>query len=216
MAESPTIRVQARAVTGKHVRRLRAQGLIPANISGGGKPSSAIQIPTAELTHLLNERHTSVLKIRVGSARGENVLLGRVERDAITGTVLHVDFRRVRMDQPVRAKVAVHLIGEAPAIKLHGGVLLHLLDTVEIESLPADIPEAVTLDISPLDELNSLLTVADIQSPPDIAVLSAATEPVVTIKAPRIEIPEVEAVAPAAPVPAEPVSGGESEGSESS
>jgi len=118
-----------------------------------------------------------------------------------------VDFRRVQLNQPVHARVPLHLTGEAPAIRLHGGVLLHLLDAVEIESLPANIPEAVMLDISPLDELNSLLTVADIQLPKNVKLVSAATEPAVTIKPPRIEVPEVEAPAAApevAPLPVEP------------
>jgi large subunit ribosomal protein L25 len=201
MADTVTVQVQPRAITGKHVRKLRAQGIVPGNISGGAKPSTAIQIPSADLTRLLKEHHTSVLRLRVGSAAGENALLGRVERDPITTAVLHVDFRRVRLNQPVRTKVPVHLTGEAAAIKDYNGVLLHLLDSVEIESLPANIPEAVILDISSLHELNSLLTVAEIQAPAGVTMLSAATEPVVTIKPPKIEVPAPEA--PAAPEPAE-------------
>lgn len=212
MADTVTLQVQPRDVTGKHVRRLRAQGLIPANISGAEKPSVAIQISSTDFTHLLKERHTGVLRLRVGSSAGENALLGRVERDPITSAILHVDFRRVRLNQPVRARIPVHLTGEASAIKDYNGVLLHLLDTIEIEALPTKIPEAVTLDISPLNELNSLLTVADIQPPSGVTVLSAATEPVVTIKPPKIEVPVPEA-ATEAEVVAPPPTGEASENS---
>ena len=197
MPEQVTIMAQERQITGKSVRNLRVQGIIPANISGGEKPSIAIQLPAGELTSLL-KRHggVGVLRISIGSsASAETAILGKVERNPITSAILHVDFRRVRLNQVMRSRVPIHLTGEAPAVKLNGGMLLHLLDTVEIESLPGNIPESVTLDISPLEELNSLLTVGDIQLPANVKILSTASEPVVTIKAPRIEVPEVEAPA---------------------
>ena len=208
MPEQFNIKAQARQITGKRVRHLRARGITPANINGAARPSVAIQLLPEELRRLLKRHSAGVLRIQLDrGSRIETVLLNRVERDPITTRVLHVDFRRVQLNQPVHARVPLHLTGEAPAIRLHGGVLLHLLDAVEIESLPANIPEAVMLDISPLDELNSLLTVADIQLPKNVKLVSAATEPAVTIKPPRIEVPEVEAPAAApevAPLPVEP------------
>lgn len=196
MPEQFTIMAQERQITGKQVRNLRAQGLIPANISGGAIPSIAIQLPTAELNGLLKRHGAGVLRIHVGAnARAETAILSRIERNPITTAVLHVDFRRVKLDQVMHSRVPIHLTGEAPAIKIHGGLLLHLLDTVEIESLPGNIPESVTLDISSLEEMNSLLTVGDIQLPANVKMISPASEPVVTIKAPRIEVVEVEAPA---------------------
>ncbi len=204
MPEQFDLNVQARQILGKRVRRLRIQGITPANISGATMPSVAIQLPEDEMKRLLKHRTAGVLRIHVGkSSRAETALLNRVERDPITSEVLHVDFRRVRLDQPVRARVPLHLTGEAPAIKIHNGVLLHLLDSLEIEALPGNIPEAVTLDISPLEELNSVLTVADIQVPSKVKLLTSPDEPAVTIKPPRIEV-EVEAPAAAAAPEAAP------------
>lgn len=198
MPEQLNIKAQVREITGKRVRNLRSRGIIPANLSGDAKPSVAIQLPADELNRLLKRRGAGVLRLQIGAApRSETALLNRVERNPITSAVLHVDFRRVRLNQPVHARVPVHIIGEAPAIRVQGGVLLHLLDTVEIEALPANIPEAVTLDISPLEELNSTLTVADIQLPGNVKMVSPEGEAVVTVKAPRIEVPEVEAPAAA-------------------
>lgn len=208
MSEQLNIKAQMREITGKRVRNLRARGIIPANISGAAKPSIAIQLPVDELNRLLKRHGANVLRIQIGSAsRTETALLNRVERNPITSAVLHVDFRRVRLNQPVHARVPLHLIGEAPAVRIHGGVLLHLLDTIEIEALPANIPEALTLDITTLEELNSLLTVADIQLPANVKMMSPVAEPVVAVKPPRIEVPEVEAPAAApemAPPPEEP------------
>lgn len=194
MPEQFNIKAQVREITGKRVRNLRAQGIIPANLSGDAKPSVAIQLPTDELNRLLKRRGAGVLRLQIGSAsRAETALLNRVARNPITSAVLHVDFRRVRLNQPVHARVPVHVTGEAPAIRVQGGVLLHLLDHIEIEALPANIPEAVTVDISSLEELNSTLTVASVQLPANVKMMSPEGEPVVTIKAPRIEVPEVEA-----------------------
>ena len=193
MAERFTLEVESRQVVGKQVRRLRAHGVIPANISGGAKPSVSIQIPAAEMTRLHKRHGAGMLYLQIGKEKNaETAILGRVERDAVTSAVLHVDFRRVRLDEPIHSRVPIHLTGEAPAVKIGGGVLIHLLDTLEIESLPTNIPDAVTLDISSLTELNSQLAVADITLPPKVTLVSAASEPVVTIKPPRIEAPEPE------------------------
>ncbi len=214
MPEQFSIKAQRRQITGKRVRELRAQGITPANISGAAKPSISIQLPADELSRLLKRHGVGVLRIHLGSGSSiETALLNRVERNPITSAVLHVDFRRVRLDQPVHARIPLHLTGESPAVRIHGGVLLHLLDSVEIEALPANIPEAVTLDISSLDELNSLLSVADIQLPANVKMMSPASEPVVTVKAPRIEVVEAEVPAAAAApeaIPAQAEAGGES------
>lgn len=214
MPEQFTIMAQERQITGKRVRILRAQGLTPANISGAAKPSVAIQLPASELIGLLKRHGAGVLRIHIGaSANAETAILSRIERNPISSAVLHVDFRRVLLDQVMRSHVPIHFIGEAPAVKVNGGMLLHLLDTVEIESLPGNIPEAVTLDISSLEEMNSILTVADIQVPANVKIMTSASEPVVTVKAPRIEVVEAEAPAAVAATEAIPVqeeAGGES------
>lgn len=199
MAERFTLEVEARQILGKKVRALRAHGVIPANISGGAKPSVAIQVSAGEMARLHKRHGAGLLYLHLGSDKNaESAILGRIERDPVTSAVLHVDFRRVKLNQPIHARVPIHLTGEPPAVKVEGGVLIHLLDTIEIESLPANIPESVTLDISSLAELNSQLTVADIGLPAKVTLVSSENEPVVTIKPPRIEVPEPEAPAAAA------------------
>lgn len=209
MAERFTLEVESRDILGKKVRGLRAHGVIPANISGGAKPSVAIQISAGEMARLHKRHGAGLLYLQLGSEKNaESAILGRIERDPVTSAILHVDFRRVRLNQPIHARVPIHLTGEAPAVRVEGGVLIHLLDTLEIESLPANIPEFVTLDISSLAGLNSQLTVADIALPPKVTLVSADNEPVVTIKPPRIEVPEPEVAAAATPEGAAEAEGG--------
>lgn len=196
MADEIAVRAQRRDVTGKQVRRLRAQGMTPGNISGGGQPSVAIQMDERAITDLLKHHGTPLLRITLDpSGDACTALLARVERDAVSTAVLHVDFRRVELSQPIKAHVTLHVEGEAPATKLYGGVLLHLTETIEVEALPGNLPDALVVDVSGMQELNSTLTAADIKVPAGVRLLVAQDEPIITIKPPRIETPEETAVA---------------------
>jgi len=121
-----------------------------------------------------------------------------VQRETVSGLIQHVDFQQVNLSEPVHAHAPVVVTGEAPAVRILNGVLLHPLTSVEVMALPRDLPESITADISGLTELNSSLFVRDLSIPPNVTLLTDPDEPVVTIQAPRI----VEEVAPSA-APAE-------------
>jgi len=185
------VRVQRREVMGKHARQLRSKGLTPGNISGGGKPSVAIQMDQRELVDIIKHHGAPILRISIEPDGGnDTALLAKVERDAVSSVILHVDFRRVKLTQPIKARVPLRTEGDAPAVKVYNGVLLHLMEAVEVEALPANLPDAVTIDISGLVELNSTLTAKDIKAPAKVQVLVAPDEPVITVKAPRVETAE--------------------------
>ena len=204
MANQVDVRVQRREVTGKHIRKLRAQGITPGNISGGGKPSIAIQMDQRELIHIIKQHGTPVLRVSVEpSGETDTALLARVERDAVSTAILHVDFRRVNLADPIKARVPLHTTGDSPAVKDYNGVLLHLMEAVEVEALPANLPDAVTIDISGLTELNSTLTAKDIKAPATVHVLVAPDEPIVMIKPPRVEVVEEQPAEGAEGQPAE-------------
>lgn len=191
MANEIQVKVQRREVTGKQARKLRAQGLTPGNISGGGKPSIAIQMNQRMLTDIIKQHGAPILRINIEpDGQTDTALLARVERDAVSTAILHVDLRRVTLSQPIKARVPLHTEGDAPAVKVYNGVLLHVMEMIEVEALPANIPDAVTVDISGLTELNSTLTAKEIKAPANVRVLVAPDEPVITIKAPRIEVVE--------------------------
>src|SRR5919202_6753783 len=127
--------VQARTLFGRKAGRLRRQGIVPANIYGGGLAESIpVQIDVRSLREvLLSAGTTTVVDVHVRTGEsGEDgrthpVLIERVSRHPATGQVLHVDLRQVRLDQPVRASVPVTFFGEAPAVHA-GGVLFHPVD----------------------------------------------------------------------------------------
>jgi large subunit ribosomal protein L25 len=204
MANEIKLRVQLREITGKQTSKLRAQGLTPGNISGGGKPSIAIQMSQRELTDLLKKPGAPILRISVDpSGETDTAMLTRVERNAISTAILHVDFRRVNLADPIKARVPLHIIGDSPAVKNYNGILLHLMESVEVEALPANLPDTLTIDISGLEELNSTLTAKDILAPANVQVLVSPDEPIIIVKAPRIEVEAEQPAAEAQPAAGE-------------
>ncbi|HEY7976152.1 MAG TPA: 50S ribosomal protein L25 [Ktedonobacterales bacterium] len=188
MANEIKVRAQVREAMGRHARQLRAQGLTPGNISGGGQPSIAIQMDQHALHDIIKATGAPILRITIepGGAT-DTALLARVERDPVSTAILHVDLRRIVLTQVIKARVPLRTEGDAPAVKVYNGILLHLMENVEVEALPRNLPDALTIDISGLTELNSTLTAKDIKTPANVHVLVSPDEPVITVKAPRVE-----------------------------
>ena len=209
MPEQITVEVEKRTVLGKKVRQLRRQGILPANIFGGGRDSIAIQLSTKEMERLLKVHgHSTIFRVMVPGAAADTVLIRRVQREPVTGAMQHVDFLHVEMSQPIRARISVRLTGEAPAVKLHGGMLIHPVDTLEVESLPADLPSALMVDVSGLTELNASLTARDVQMPQGVTLIANPDDLIVMVAVPRAAAAEV--AAPAAEAPAATPAAGES------
>ena len=130
-------------------------------------------------------------------------LAKEIQRDPVKRHYLHVDFYAVKMDEKVKAHVPVVLKGEAPAVEDLDGILTLGLDEIEIECLPGDLVNSIEVDISSLAELNSSISVADLQFPETLTVLSDPDSMVVRIEAPRT-VEEVEALEEAPAGSAEP------------
>jgi large subunit ribosomal protein L25 len=205
MAAKVSLEVAPRTTLGKQVKQLRRQGIIPANLYGRHLPSQALQVNLYTLDRFLaGHRATRVIDLQLGSRKGDvqNALIRHVARSPRSGEILHVDFLRVSMNEPITVRVPVTLKGTAPAVAVEGGVLLHLLDTLEIESLPGDIPEALELDINGLVAIDDSMRVSDVALPRGVTLLSPVDEPVVKVVAPRAVLAE-EAAAAAAEAAAE-------------
>ncbi len=93
-------------------------------------------------------------------------MIQQVQREPVSHAIQHIDFHYIVMSQPIRVHIPIRIEGEAPAIKRDKGVLLHVLESVELEALPARLPEVLTLDISDMEELNSIRHVSDLNVPP--------------------------------------------------
>lgn len=199
MPDQVNLRAQRRTVTGKKVRQLRREGKMPANLYGGHDASIPLQVDSHELETLFKKHGPTTLYRLVIAPDGmeQTALVRHVQREPVTGAIEHVDFLHVAMNQSIHARIPLRLQGEAPAVKIEGGVLLHPVDTLEVEALPANLPEFVEVDISRLTELNSSLYVRDVHLPPRVKLLSPEDEVVVSVTAPRTPAAEAEAAVPA-------------------
>jgi large subunit ribosomal protein L25 len=205
MPEQVPLQVEKRTVLGKKVRQLRRQGVLPANIFGGHRASIPIQLDAHELERMLKTYgHTTIFRVKVPGAAEDTVLIRHVQRAPTSGAIQHVDFLHVEMSQPIKARIPLHLTGEAPAVKLHGGILMRPVDALEVEALPADLPNALTVDVSVLAELNSTVTAGAVAVPPRVKLLANPDEPVVMIAVPRAAAAEAAAEAAVPPAAVAP------------
>lgn len=184
-----------------HARRMRRAGLIPGVIYNDAGEARAVSLPKHEFEQMLH-RHTSehvMVRIQLDGAEEKSVLLKDVQHDALTGGVIHADLQEVAMNKKLRVEVPLKLTGAAEGVQ-QGGVLDHLLHDLEIECLPADIPEQIEVDVSGL-KLNDMLLVRDIKV--DGSRLTIVTDGdlgVASVAMPRAaeeEVPAAEAAATA-------------------
>ena len=130
-------------------RRLRAQGLIPGVLYGKGH-SRAIVVPERDLRTAMtgpSGLHAILDVVIKGQTTVHPSILAEYEQDPIRGTISHIDLREVRLDQPIHATVIVHLVGESAGVKT-GGVLSLIARELQVEALPAEVPEHVNVEVS--------------------------------------------------------------------
>ena len=205
MAQRTELEISRREVMGKAVKRLRKVGIIPANIFGHNEASMAIQIDAVAFERLRRSHGSrSVLTLSMpGTKSTQTALIRHVQRDPCTDKVIHVDFFRVSLSERIKVKVPLRFTGEAPAVKTENGVLLHLLDAIEVECVARDIPEYLEVDISGLDEIDAILHASDVKLPAKFTLLTDPEEGIVKVAASRAEVAEeaAEAAAPSEAVP---------------
>jgi large subunit ribosomal protein L25 len=188
---------EPRDVFGKHVRRLRRQGIVPANIYGHGD-SRAIQAPARALEHLLvHGGRTGVVSIAVSGAT-ETALMKGIQRDPVSGHLLHVEFQAVSMTEEVTSNVPIRFVGESPAVVKQGGILSHPRTTVHVTARAADLPDAIEVDLSAITELHGAIHVSDLPESPNYQIIDAPEEVLAMVEAPKVEVEELEAPAEAA------------------
>jgi large subunit ribosomal protein L25 len=187
------LRAEPRTIVGKKVRFLRRQGVVPANVYGH-EASTAIQLQAREVENTIHRAgRTNLVSLTIGSGEATTVLVKTWQRHPYKGDLLHVDFYRVAMTETLRMDVPIRLSGEAPAVKLTGGTPFQPLSTLSVECLPGDIPEAIEVDISGLEEVDASIYVRDLAARSGVTILTDPDEMIVKIMAPTVE-PEPEEV----------------------
>jgi large subunit ribosomal protein L25 len=204
------VNAQPRAAHGKGAnRRLRRMGRVPGVLYGAKQEPQSIELDHNALIHQLKLEgfRASILELKLDGG-AEQVLLRNVQMHPFKPIVLHVDFQRVAKDQKIHMAVPLHFINEevAPGVKLGGGIIGHIMTTLDITCLPADLPEYIDVDVSQL-QLNDTLHVSDLKLPQGVEALAlnrGEDPPVVTVTLPRAAVEEEAAAAAAAAEPVAP------------
>ncbi|MFN3307798.1 MAG: 50S ribosomal protein L25 [Anaerolineales bacterium] len=190
--ENIVIEATKRDVIGKKVKALRRQGKLPAVIYGHQFSPLPILLDYRQASHSLAGVSSSHLIDLSVDGQKIPVLVRERQYHPISGNLIHVDFLAVSMTEALRAFVPIELEGDAPAVKDFGGVVVTGLEEIEVECLPKDLPEKISVDLSKLEKIGDGIYVKDLSVPPGVEVLSDSDEMVVLITAPEGEEVEVE------------------------
>lgn len=170
--EKVVIPAKKRNVVGKQVKALRREGLLPAVIYGYAIEPTPIVLDSREATRTLSQAtSSSLITIELEGSEFPS-LVREKQRDFIRGDLLHIDFQALSLTERIRANVSIELDGVAPAVKEFNAIIVSGLTELEVECLPGDLPEMVTVDISSLVELGSAIYVSDVNLPGEIEILN--------------------------------------------
>lgn len=204
MAISLALAATARNGRGKGpARQLRRSGLIPATLYGARKQPLSLSVDPNEIGRILHSEsgHNTIFNLAVDGGETTAVMVVDWQREPLRGRLLHVDLKRIAMDQTLRVRVPIHTQGEAAGVKTQGGILEVVTREIEIECLPGDIPEQVTVDVTSLS-IGQNIRVSDLQVGAGRRLLTDGDRVVVHVVAVKEEV--VAAPAEAEAAPAEP------------
>jgi len=184
-----TIEAEPREEFGKNAsRRLRHAGRIPAVVYGGGGQAIPITVDPKQITQVLYSQsgHNTLLTLEIKGRAPARVLLSDWQVEPVHGGLLHVDMFRISADTRLKLNVPIQLVGEAYGVKTEGGVLEFMLREVELECLPDDIPDHITVNIGAC-KIGSAIRAGDLPLGERVKLLTEPMHMVAHIIAPRTE-----------------------------
>jgi large subunit ribosomal protein L25 len=192
--------------TKNDARRVRRQGKVPAVVYGAGKAAVPVEVDPRQVSRILHSEtgHNTVFDLAVDGERTKAMIVDW-QYEPIKGSLLHIDLKRIAMDQKLRVNVPIELIGVPEGVKTQGGLLEQIVREVEVECLPADIPNAVELNVAEL-VFGVVLRVSDLPKNDKVRFVTDSDQPVahiISIKEEVVATPEAVA-GEAAAAPAEP------------
>ena len=203
MADRPALAAERRTVTGKAVSRLRKDGRLPGVVYGHGTDSEPVTIDAHEFEQLRKHAGASTLvDLKVEGGKARPVLISSIQVHPVNRRPLHVDLFAVRMTEELTVEVQLVSTGVAGSVE-NGGTLVHPTSSVKIRALPANLPDSLSYDLSPLVDFDTTITVADLIVPEGVTIQADPAEVIARVLAPRVE----EAVVAAEGVEGEAVEG---------
>ncbi|MBI4064816.1 50S ribosomal protein L25 [Candidatus Gottesmanbacteria bacterium] len=196
-----TLKATKRDVLGRKVKKLRKEGFIPATIYGKKIQSVSVTLSHDQFVALYKQAgETGLVEL---ATQGETkdfrpVLIHSVQVDPVSSQILHVEFHQVDLKEKVHASVPVEVAGVAPAVINKIGVLITVLDEVEVEALPAELPEKISVDVSGLSEVGQEIKVSDLHVSSGVTIITDGKLTVINVGALISHEAQVQAAAEAA------------------
>jgi large subunit ribosomal protein L25 len=167
-------------------RRLRAAGLVPITVYGGGMEAASTTIVKREFAALMRAHGRNMIFTLNIDGAGMPVKIAHMQLDPIKGTLLHADLMRISLTEKSKFEVPVRIVGEAEGVKLGGGVLDVIAHRLDIRCLPTEVPTEIEVDVTGL-QLGDHLSVKDLKLGDNIEVLAEPEAVIATVTAPRAE-----------------------------
>lgn len=186
-SQKAILHVRERSLTGKKSKKLHQQGFMPGNVFGLNQDSESIELQTSVFKKLLAEQgDTTLLYLQVGTDKQIPTLIGEIQYNPVSDEPIHVSFKRVNLKVKVTAEIPVETVGE---FEVADATVVLTRNVLEIEALPADLPELFEVDISGLTEVGQTLHLSDIKFDREkITVLLSEEE----LEAPIVIVQKVE------------------------
>lgn len=186
-SDTITLNLSERKELGKSVKRIRREGMVPANIYERGKDSIAVTGTYVEMTKVYiaaGKHHPVVLSV---DGTSHLAMIKDVDIDPVKNTIRHIAFHAVNKNETVEAEIPVRVDGEIPAERM-SLMVLHTMDTVQVEALPGNLPDELLIDGSKLVEVGDRVNVSDIIVPKNVVVLNDPDLTVAIVEEPKDQI----------------------------
>ncbi len=187
-----TIAAQKRAILGKKVKQLRKQGLLPATVYGKGFEPASVQLEERAFNQTYRKvGKTTLIDLMIDGVLA-SVFVQEVQRHPVTRSILHIDFKIVDLKQAVYVEVPIIAIGESPLVARGDAMVNHVINTVMVEALPAELPQHIEVDVSVLTGFDKSITVADLAISGTYKVLTDPEQVLLSLTQMRITATEEE------------------------
>jgi len=196
------LNVQARDILGKKVKTLREKGLVPAELYGHGIKNLHLTLAAKEFQKVFKEAgESTIVNLVTEDKKTLPVMIHEVKTDSLSGEILNIDFYQIKLTEKIRVYIPIEFIGEAPAVKNFGGILIKTLKGIEVEALPQDLPHRLQADLASLNEIGKNIALKDLKIGGNVKLFVNPETIIATVVEAKAE---EEAVAEAAPAEVTP------------
>lgn len=189
--DSYTLVLQPREITGKNVKRLRREGIVPLGICGRGVEPFSAQIDEREFMRVINKAgYTGLIELSIPGRKKQSAFLLELQRHPLTTRILHADLRVVDVNVPVEVDIPVNAHGENVMVEKGTATLNQALTSITVRALPTQIPHEFGVDISVLTDFDQHIYVRDLPIADDVEILAEPDTLVFMLAHPKVEVEE--------------------------